>query len=130
MLSITTRGLTQADVGLQKLAVSVDDLRPYWRELAQKLADKAQARWPLRQRSGKLRRSLTWAAGGLGRGGVFESDPNRLRFGSAVFYSRFAQSGTRKQQRTPLIHIDPDLHAAELSGWLGARASASGLEVT
>ena len=68
-----------------------------------------------------------WAGNRLGRGGIFESDPDRLRFGSSLFYGRFPQYGTRKQRATPLIHVNPDQHADQLSSWLQARA---GLEVT
>ena len=38
--------------------------------LSEHLADEAQRRWPLRRRTGKLRKSLTWRGNGLGRGGV------------------------------------------------------------
>ena len=106
------------------------DLTPFWSELGETLATEAQARWPLKRRSVKLRRSLTWAGDRLGRGGIFQSDPDRLKFGSAVFYGRFAQLGTLQQRATPLIHIDPEQHTEQLSAWLRSRAVASGLEVT
>ena len=52
------------------------------------------------------RTSLTWARGTLGRGGVFESSPNQLTFGTNVFYSRFSQYGTKRQRQRTLIHVD------------------------
>ena len=106
------------------------DLTPFWSELGETLATEAQARWPLKRRLVKLRRSLTWAGDRLGRGGIFQSDPDRLKFGSAVFYGRFTQLGTLQQRATPLIHIDPEQHTEQLSAWLRSRAVASGLEVT
>ena len=129
-LRIDVGGLEKAVTGLGKFARTVDDLRPFWRHLGQHLATEAQRRWPLRRRSGRLRRSLTWSGKGLGRFGVFESSPDRLTFGSALFYSRFAQLGTKRQRATPLIHVDPKQHTAQLTTWLQARAAASGLEVT
>ena len=89
-----------------------------------------RARWPLRRRTGTLRASLTWASATLGRGGVFESSPNQLTFGTNVFYSRFAQFGTKRQRATPLIHIDEAQHSEQLTTWLRDRAlAASGLVV-
>ena len=129
-LSVKVKGITEADSGLRRFAAQVDDLRPFWRELGESLADEAQRRWPLRRRTGKLRQSLTWAGNRLGRGGVFESSPDKLTFGTALFYGRFAQFGSRKQRATPLIHVDESQHADQLSSWLQARAAASGLEVT
>ena len=123
-------GLTHASRALRRFAAQVDDLRPFWRELGRGLAETIDTRWPLRRRTGRLRKSLQWAGDRLGRGGIFESDPDRLRFGTAIFYSRFAQHGTKRQRATPLIHVDEAQHADQLSSWLQARAAASGLEVT
>ena len=130
MLRVNVAGLEKADTGLRQFVATVTDLTPFWSELGETLATEAQARWPLKRRSGKLRRSLTWAGDRLGRGGIFQSDPDRLKFGSAVFYGRFAQLGTLQQRATPLIHIDPEQHTEQLSAWLRSRAVASGLEVT
>ena len=127
-LRIDVHGLP--DRGLKRLADGVSDLRPFWAELGERLADEAQARWPLRRRSGKLRESLRWAGNRLGPGGVFDASPDRLTFGSSVFYSRFAQFGTRKQRATPLIHVDADDASTRLGAWAKARAEASGLEIT
>ena len=128
-MQLKVDGITRADSGLRKFAASVSDLTPFWRELGEGLADEAQRRWPLRRRTGRLRQSLTWAGAGLGRGGIFESSPDRLRFGSALFYSRFHQYGTKRHAAGPLIHVDADRHSSQLSSWLRARAEASGLEV-
>ena len=129
-LSVTVNGIAEGDSQLRRFAASVEDLRPFWRELGRGLAETIDARWPLRRHSGRLRRSLAWAGDRLGRGGIFESSPDRLRFGSTLFYGRFAQYGTRRQRATPLIHVDADQHADQLSSWLRARAAASGLEIT
>ena len=116
--------------GLTRLADGVSDLRPFWAELGRSLADESQRRWPLKRRSGRLRRSLTWAGDRLGRGGVFETSPDALRFGSAVFYSRFFQHATKRRPARPLIHVNEQDHAEQLSTWLRERAAAAGLEVT
>ena len=128
-MRIKLDGLAKAQRGLEGLADAADDLRPFWRQLGRSLADDAQQRWPLRRRTGRLRKSLTWAGNRLGRGGVFESSPDALRFGSAVFYSRFHQYATSQRAARPLIHLNPDRHAAQLASWLQRRAAASGLEV-
>ena len=126
-LRVNVDGLERAETGLRRWAAQVGDLRPFWRELGRGLAETIDASWPLRRRTGRLRESLTWAGNRLGRGGVFESSPDKLTFGTALFYGRFAQFWTRKQRATPLIHVNPDQHADQLSSWLQARA---GLEVT
>ena len=129
-MKVDIRGVREADRALRRFAAQVDDLRPFWRELGRGLAETIDTRWPLRRRTGRLRKSLQWAGDRLGRGGIFESDPDRLRFGTAIFYSRFAQHGTKRQRATPLIHVDEPQHADQLSSWLRARAAAkAGLEV-
>ena len=129
-LHVKVGGLADGDRALRQFAAQLSDLRPFWRALGETLADDAQARWPLRRRSGRLRESLVWRGDKLGPHGIFEADPDRLRFGSAVFYSRFSQSGTKRQRQRTLIHIDEPAHAELLRTWLQARAAASGLEVT
>ena len=129
MLRITATGLSTADGKLRQFAARIIDLRPFWRELGEHLADEAQARWPLRRRTGTLRRSLTWRGERLGKYGVFESSPAHLAFGSAVFYGRFAQSGTKHSPRRPLIHIDEADASSRFSAWLRDRAARAGLEV-
>ena len=129
-MQLKVNGITESDSSLRRFSASVEDLRPFWAQLGRGLADEAQRRWPLRRRTGKLRKSLTWAGGRLASGGVFESSPDKLTFGSTLFYGRFAQFGSRKQRATPLIHIDEAQHAAQLSSWLRARAIMSGLEVS
>ena len=117
--------LRDTDRRLRAFANTLLDLTPFWRELGERLADTAQSRWPLRRRTGALRKSLMWAGNKLGRAGVFEATPDRLTFGTSLFYSRFPQHGTRKQRATPLIHIDTPTHTEHLSAWLRDRAAAA-----
>ena len=113
---------------------TVADLRPFWRSLGETLADDAQARWPLRRRSGQAPQSR-WSGAGdsLWAGAVSSSpSPDLLKFGSAdLLFSRFAQFGTKRQrQRHHLIHIDEPAHSRAVDGpGSGTRAAASGLEV-
>ena len=128
-LRVDVAGLSESDAALRKFAATILDLRGFWSELGEALSDEAQARWPLRRRSGRLRASLVWAGGRLGRFGVYEASPDRLTFGTTVFYGRFSQVGTKKQPRRPLIHIDETQHAEQLATWLVVRAQRAGLEV-
>ena len=128
ILDIRATGIP--DKGLDALAAAVLDLRPFWAELGADLARVSQERWPLRRRTGKLRKSLTWAGNRLGRGGIFEADPDRLQFGTAVFYGRFHQFGAKNVRRRPLIHINPPAIREQLATWAKARAVAAGLEVS
>ena len=105
-IKLDVDGLRQADAALRRFGAGLSDWRPYWAQLGERLADEAQARWPLRRQNRTVARIAGWSGNRLGRGGVFESSPDRLAFGSAIFYSRFAQHGTRKQRATPLIHVD------------------------
>ena len=130
ILKLDVDGLRQADAGLRRFGAGLLDWRPYWRLLGETLADEAQRRWPLKRRSGRLRKSLTWAGSRLGRFGVFETAPDRLRFGSSIFYSRFSQIGTKRQKARALIYIDEAQHTELLRTWLQARATAAGLEVS
>ena len=125
--NITVTG--DADRRLRTFAQTLADLTPFWRELAERLADTAQARWPLRRRTGRLRKSLTWQGDRLGRGGVLEAEPDRLRFGTDIFYGRFFQHGAKHIRPRPLIHVDEPAHTKHLTAWLRDRAAASGLEV-
>ncbi len=128
-LRVNVDGLKQADIRLRRFGARVSDLRPFWRQLGERLATESTQRWPLKRRTGKLRRSLTWAGGRLGKGGVFQASPDRLTFGTAVFYSRFSQYGTRNQRARPLIHVDEAQHTELLRTWLVARAQRAGVEV-
>ena len=130
MLRVNVAGLEKADTGLRQFVATVTDLTPFWSELGKTLSETTQNRWPLRRRTGRLRKSLVWRGDTLGPRGIFESSPDRLRFGSSLFYGRFPQHGTKRQRATPLIHIDPEQHTEQLSAWLRSRAGASGLEVT
>ena len=129
-MKLDIRGVREADAALGTFAAAVGDLRPFWSELGEHLADEAQRRWPLRRRTGTLRRSLTWAGTRLKEGGIYEATQSRLTFGTSLFYSRFAQYGTRKQQATPLIHVDETAIGQRLTEWARGRAEAAGLEVT
>ena len=126
---IAVDGLKQADTGLRKFAATVIDFSPFWSQLGRSLADETDRRWPLRRRSGKLRRSLTWTGSRLGKGGIYESSPDKLQFGTGFFYGRFAQFGAKRQRATPLIHVDEAAHTKQLRTWLQARAAAAGLEI-
>ena len=128
-LRIGVKGITEAERSLREFAKATD-LREFWPLLGRDLADEAQARWPLRRRTGKLRRSLTWRGDRLSRGGIFEARPGSLTFGTSVFYSRFFQHGTRHHRQRTLIHVNEATHTDQLNTWLTERAVAAGLEVT
>ena len=128
-MKLDIRGVREADAAVGTFAAAVGDLRPFWRELAERLADEAQRRWPLRRRTGRLRKSLVWHGDRLGKHGVFESSPDRLTFGSAVFYGRFHQHGAKHTPRRPLIHADATDASSRFSAWARDRAAAAGLEV-
>ena len=106
------------------------DLRPFWELLGRSLADDTARLWPLRRRSGKLRRSLTWAGSRLGRLGIYRSRPDRLTYGSRLFYGAFSQVGTKNQPARPLIHIDQSDIGKRLNSWAVERATAAGFEAT
>ena len=127
---IRVTNLGDADQRLRKFAKNLEDFTPFWRELSEHLATETQQRWPLRRRSGRLRRSLTWRGERLGKHGVFEASADRLRFGSALFYGRFHQSGTKHAPRRTLIHVDQDDTSTRFAAWARDRAEQSGLEVT
>ena len=118
-----------ADKRLRTFAKNLETLVPFWRELAEHLADEAQSRWPLRRRSGQLRTSLVWRRDKLGRGGVYEPAADSLVFGTSLFYGRFPQYGTKRQRKTPLIVVDEDDARTRLVAWTKARAADAGLEV-
>ena len=121
--------LEKVDKNIATYSALTSDLRPFWAELGRSLADDAQRRWPLRRRSGKLRRSLKWSGDGLGRGGIYEARPDRLLFGTRIFYASFSQSGTRNQPARALVRVDENAIAARMSAWASERARRSGLEV-
>ena len=127
--AITIAVTGDSDRRLRAFANHLESLVPFWREFAKHLADETQRRWPLRRRTGKLRKSLVWRRDKLGRSGVYEADPDSLTFGSSLFYGRFPQYGTKRQRKTPLIHVDEDDARARLVDWTRGRAEAAGLEV-
>ena len=73
VFKIGVTGVSESDTWLRKFAATVEDWRGFWAQLGKSLADTAQARWPLRRRSGRLRESLAWSGNRLGRGGIFET---------------------------------------------------------
>ena len=123
--------LEKVDKILSTYAPIVGDLRPFWELLGRSLSDDSAARWPLRRRSGRLRRSLKWSGDGLGRGGIFKTRPDRLLYGTRIFYAAFSQVGTAHQAKRPLIHVNEDEINGRLSAWASERARAAGFsEVT
>ena len=118
--------LQKVDRDLATFTTLASDLRPFWIELGRSLADESERRWPLRRRSGRLRKSLTWARDRLGKGGIFQAKRDRLVYGSRVFYADFAQRGTRHQTATPLVHVDETAISDRLSAWSVERARAAG----
>ena len=129
MAAIKETGVRESEIRLGTFAADLGDLRPFWAQLGESLATETQSRWPLRKRSGRLRRSLRWAGSRLAKGGIFESSPDRLAFGSSIFNSRFHQYGAKHTPRRPLIHVDEKQHTDQLTTWLQDRAKSSGLEV-
>ena len=122
--------LESVDKNLATFAALSSDLRPFWQELGERLAADTQSRWPLKRKSGRLRRSLTWSGNRLGRFGIFQNKRDRLVYGSRLFYGAFSQKGTRHQPARKLIHVDQDAIAARLDSWMTERAQAAGLEAT
>ena len=118
--------LQKVDRDLGTYAALVSDMRPFWELLGRSLADETERRWPLRRRSGRLRRSLSWAGSRLGRGGIYQPKRDRLIYGSRLFYGHFSQVGTKHQAKRPLIHVDETAIAARLSGWAVDRAKRAG----
>ena len=117
---------------LDRAARSLRDFSDFWPTLGESIADKAQRAWPLRRRTGTLRRSLTWAGGraGLGKGGVYEADPDALTIGSSIFYARFSHHGTRHQSKRVLLSVDESDTTKRLETWARSRVQSSGLEVS
>ena len=118
--------LQKVDRDLATFAALTADLRPFWELLGRSLADESQSRWPLRRRTGKLRRSLAWSGSRLGRSGIFQSKRDKLLYGTRLFYGHFAQHGTKHQPATKLIHVNEDDISARLSAWSIERARAAG----
>ena len=116
---------------LDRAGRSLRDFSDFWPLLGRAIADESQRSWPLRRRTGTLRRSLTWAGGraGLGKGGVYEADPDALTIGSSIFYARFSHHGTRRQSKRVLLTVDESDTTARLTEWARDRATAAGLEV-
>ena len=124
-----TPSLAETAGQLDGAARSLRDFSDFWPTLAEAIADKAQSAWPLRRRTGRLRRSLTWAGKRLARGGIYKADRDSLTIGSTVFYARFSHHGTRRQSKRVLLAVDPVDTTERLTEWARARVQASGLEV-
>ena len=122
--------LDAAETSVKTFGAAMVDLRPFWSGLAERLADDAQRRWPLRRKTGRLRRSLTWTGVRLGHGGVYKSEPSSLTIGTKVFYGFYSQRGTKHQARRPLVHVDEADVGKRLTEWAKGRAEAAGLEVS
>ena len=114
---------------LDRAARSLRGLGSFWPTLAEAIAGKAQSSWPLRRRSGRLRRSLTWSGKGLGKGGIYAADPDALVIGTGVFYARFSHHGTVNQRRRELLAVDETDTAKRLEKWARDRVQGAGLEV-
>ena len=99
-IKLDVDGLRQADAALRRFGAGLSDWRPYWAQLGERLADEAQARWPLKRRTGKLRKSLTWAGTKLGAGGIFEASPDQARVWEQRFL-RTISSIWREAHATP-----------------------------
>ena len=122
-LDIRATGIRESGKGLDALGRAASDLTPFWFGLARDLANLAQERWPLRRRTARLRKSLTWRGAIPGPRRRVRTDANPgSAFGSAVFYARFHQHGARNVPRRELIHVNPARHTAALASWLVARA--------
>ena len=122
--------LEAVDARLATYAAVLTDLRPVWPIIGKSLADESQRRWPLRRRSGRLRKSLTWSGARLGRSGIFQSKREKLVYGSRLFYGVFSQKGTKHQPKRELIHVDESAIGARLGAWATERAERAGLEAT
>ena len=128
--TITTTPSLDEPIGqLAGAARSLRDLTTFWPQLGKSIADEAQRAWPLRRRSGRLRRSLTWTGARLGRGGIYKADPDALVIGSAVFYAAFSHFGTKRQSKRVLLSVDATDTTKRLEVWPRARVTGAGLEV-
>ena len=105
-LRVDVKGLETADrSNLREFAATAFlDLTPFWRELGAHLARRK------RNRAGPSADDPDGSAevfdlgrdSKLGRGGVFESSPDRLLFGSSIFYSAIIhQFGTKRLAGAP-----------------------------
>ena len=107
---------------LDTFARALSDLLPFWPVLGEHLADEAQARWPLRRKSGRLRKSLQWTGQRLGKGGIYRARPDRLAFGTRIFYGSFHQLGSKNLPARVLLHVDEDAIGKRLGAWAVDRA--------
>ena len=126
-LRIDVGGLGSADTALRRFARTVDDLRPFWRELGVHLADTAPESLAVTPTYRTAPKSLVWRGDTLGPRGIFESSPDRLQFGSAVFYGRFHQHGAKHTPRRPLIHIDEAQHSEQVDDLAPGPGGVGGL---
>ena len=90
----TTPHLDAPTDALNRTARSLGDLSEFWPAVGRSIADQTQAAWPLKRRSGRLRRSLSWSArGGLGKAGIYEAKSDSLVIGSSLFLRQFSPAG-------------------------------------
>ena len=103
-LKVNVDGLSESDSALRKFAATILDLRGFWSKLGEALATEAQGRWPLRRRSGRLRASLVWAGGRLGKVRYLsKSSPDQACIRDhGIFYSADSISTARNTR-----HADP-----------------------
>ena len=114
---------------LDRAATALTNLSDFWPGLAESITDKAQRSWPLKRRSGRLRRSLTWSGRGLGKGGRYEPSSDSLIVGTRIFYGAFSHFGTKNQPTRVLLGVDPLDTTKRLEKWARDRVIGAGLEV-
>ena len=117
--------LEAVDARLATYAAVLTDLRPVWPIIGKSLADESQRRWPLRRRSGRLRKSLTWSGARLGRSGIFQSKREKLVYGSRLFYAAFR---SKRNEASAQTRVDPRrrIRHRRAPGRVGDRASRAG----
>ena len=128
--TIHVKGLAESDKALREFAAGVSGLATVLARAGRapgRRSPSALAVTPTVPESSA--RSLDVGGDRLGRGGIFESSPNRLEFGTEIFYARFAQHGTKKQRARRVIHVDETDIGQRLALWAKSRAAAAGLEV-
>ena len=116
----------------RSLRRAFQDWRPFWSELGEHLADTAQARWPLRRRSGKLRKSLVWSRRQrLGPWRHFRGIRKSARIRErTVFYSGNSRNTAPNKQQADgrcCIRIDETDIGQRLALWAKSRAAAAGI---
>lgn len=129
-LIVEILGDEKARIALSGLANDIRDWRPLWRDLNEYLSDRIEeqfnteggfsggwaplnpeyAAWkarrypgaPILVATGKLKRSYRKG----GRGHVFQSTRDKMRWGSSVPYGVFHQQGTQNMPARPILTFD------------------------